>query len=56
MQLFPSRFWMLMWIDRAAAMGVGSAAIDSNIVISNFKNELRWKEMVVLPGREDTDG
>lgn len=42
---------MLMWIDRAAAMGVGSAAIDSGIMISNFKNELRWNEMVVLLGR-----
>jgi len=56
MQHFPSGFWMLMWIDRAAAMGVGSAAIDSGIMISNFKNELRWNEMVVLMGREETDG
>ena len=56
MQLFPSGFWMLMWIDRAAAMGVGSAAIDCGIMLSNFKNELRWNEMVVLLGREDTDG
>lgn len=56
MQHFPSGFWMLMWIDWAAAMGVGSAAIDSGIMISNFKNELRWNEMVVLLGREDTNG
>ena len=33
-------------VDWAAAMGIESVVIDNDTTIRNFKNELRWNEVV----------